>query len=1232
MFNKRLLSLVPDATRSALLCVVFTWLALVARIFLLLGVANALAGLFLGARPATSAYGVAAAQLAALCALQALACWHARRAGQQAAASMSREVFDKLVRLGPSFESRVEAGEASQLMGEGAERLRPYFSEYLPQFIYALAAPLTVFVVIWPLSWPAALVMLLCVPLVPGSIMMFMKRAKRFMGEYWGTYVDLSGAFLDAIRGLVTLKSYRADATWHERLNHQAEEFRQVTMSLLRVQMGNVWLMDLFTYAGIAAGVVVGLTQLAAGSLDLTGCLVIVLLAADFFVPMRRFGSLFHTGMNANAVAERILALLDLPEPAHGERDCDLARPEIAAEHLTFSYDGLTRALDDVALEVGVNALVGVTGESGSGKSTLARVLTGGAFDYEGSVTVCGCELRELSREALGRSVTVVSQRSHVFKGTFRSNLALGREGATDENLWGALRNAQLDDFVLAAGGLDAEVREGGSNLSGGQRQRLCFARALLRDTPIYVFDEIASNVDAESERKLLEGIQLLSVTRTVLVVSHRLSTLAWADRTYVMDAGRIVESGDHQSLMRRGGTYRRLWDQLQELEDFARANEVAYDDDAYVPTEAELRVQEVTRLHPEIPLMGAQTMQAALDVLDYARYRQAPAVSLPAGHPSWIPLPDYEAEAGSSPVTPSLDEAAGKAPSDPDSAGAEDPGPTPAPTRGSAPRIVAGMVRLTGRMAPELVVAGVLGATGNLCAAGQLVAAGACVAALASAGSRALPVAGLAAVVLLGLARGVVHYLERLLTHDQTFRTLQLVRDRVFGALRSLAPAKLQGRGAGDLAALLSSDVETLEGLYSRILAPTLATLLSSVALTAFVWERSAELGALTLVALVVVGVVMPLAGSRLTRERGTRVTDYSALMGAFVLDSLEGMGDLLQYGRASAFSQELGAHAGSLSDGSRGYDARTSTLGALPPALGLAFVAAAVALSAGLVASGALAAPDALACVLALIAALDPVEEVAHLGFSLQRTLSCARRILDVLGEEPAVRDVEPGERPGSRASVEVAHVSFAYEAGADVLSDVCLTVRPGEVLRVVGRSGVGKSTLLGLIMRFWDVDDGAVEVAGRDVRRLGTGALRSLEAYMTQDTYLLDATLRENLMLARPDASEGELERALAAAALASTVARLPRGLDTPVGAGASPLSDGERQRVGLCRALLSQAPILLLDEPTSNLDSLNEAAVLRALDEARAGRAVILVSHRKVAAALATRTLVLTGRAS
>ena len=886
MFDKRLFSLVPGVMRHIAGNVALQWLALLANVVLFVSVGRLLQSVLTGG---TTGIDLARTLLVAVVAVAVRLVCQAQATKQGLAASALAKqrvrtlVYDKLVRMGPSYRETVATSEATQLCVEGIEQLEAYFGSYLPQLFYSLIASVTLFFCLAPLCTPAAVVLLCCVPLIPISLMAVMKIAKRIMGDYWHSYTDLGALFLESIQGLTTLKVFRADEERHRRMNEEAEKFRKATMRLLTMQLNSVIVMDIFAFAGAAAGIVVMLNSYAVGTVTFAGAFAFVFLAADFFIPLRTLGSFFHTATGGMAAAERMYRIIDAPEPACGTQAVTCTSVGIECRNVSYSYDGTRTVLQNADFTARPGGFVGITGASGSGKSTLAGILTGANLSYTGSVTIGGIDLRDISAESLRDTVTYVGFRSFLFAGTVRSNLLMARAGASDDELWEALSRCRIDDFVRRSGGLDAPVSAEGTNLSGGQRQHLAMARALLHDTPVYIFDEATSNIDADSEAAIIDAVAELARTKTVVMVSHRLAALRGCDKVYVFEAGRVVQTGTHEELAKQDGPYASLWARQAELEDFsARSGEGA----------------------------GKQAVEQACQAADDAPSQQA-VTRMGAATPK----------------------------------------------RGKV-RVMLELVKLTRPLLGVLACAVVLGVAGFLAAIGITVLATSALLDLEGQACWVAASVATVAAVACGIARGPLRYAEQLCNHYLAFRVLALVRDKVFAAMRRLAPAKLEGKEKGDLVSLVTADIELLEVFYAHTLSP------AAIALT------------VSIIVLI-----------------------------------------------------------------------------------------------------------------------------------------------------------------------------------------------------------------------------------------------------------FLFATTIRENLLVAKADASDEELIAALEKAALRELVERLPQSLDTQLAELGDSLSGGERQRLGLARVFLQDAPLLLLDEPTSNLDALSEASVLKALQENRADKTVVIVTHRASAGAIADDTYAL-----
>lgn len=566
MMDKRLLALVPEALRHVLATVVWQWVGLLGNAAVVWVIARALAALAVGGTVPASVLTILSSGIVARAISARLASRESFIASQGVKKTLRRRIYEKLLALGPDYVEAVPTAEVVQLSVEGCEQLETYFGQYLPQLFYAVLAPVTLFFMVAPVCLPAAVVLLLCVPLIPVTIVAVQKVAKRILGDYWDQYAELGDSFLENLQGLTTLKIYQADAARHEAMNAEAERFRVVTMKVLSMQLNSIIVMDIVALGGAVAGMAVALAFAAAGAVDLFGCLFIILISAGFFLPMRQLGSYFHVAMNGIAASEKIFRLLGLPDPA--------PRPLLPerGDHflmgrVSFSYKEGRRVLDKVDIDVPSAGLTAIVGESGSGKSTVAALLSGRHDDYEGNVFLGGKQVRDIDRAALARYVTVVGLQARLFAGTVADNLRMAAPDATDEELWQALELARLADFLRGQDGLATRLAENAANLSGGQRQRLSLARAILHNSPVYIFDEATSNVDVESEQDIMDAICGLARYKAVVVISHRLVNAVPARRIYVLDHGVLAGAGTHEELLAGCAAYGALWNAQAELE-----------------------------------------------------------------------------------------------------------------------------------------------------------------------------------------------------------------------------------------------------------------------------------------------------------------------------------------------------------------------------------------------------------------------------------------------------------------------------------------------------------------------------------------------------------------------------------------------------------------------------------------------------------------------------------------
>lgn len=574
MLNKRLIGMVSESKRYIAGNVLCQWISLVANLVMMVWVTNLLASLFTGTLDQgtlLATLGVAAGAVVVRCLCTTFSSRMGYLASSAVKKTLREKIYGKLLRLGSSYQEKVNTSEVVQVAVEGVDQLETYFGSYLPQLFYAVLAPVTLFVVLAPVSLPAAVVLLVCVPLIPVAIVAVQRWAKKLLARYWGQYTALGDSFLENLQGLTTLKIYQADGFQQEEMNRQAEKFRKITMKVLTMQLNSITIMDLIAYGGAALGMILSVTQYQSEQVTLAECLLIIVLAADFFLPMRLLGSYFHIAMNGMAASEKIFRLLDLPEAPMPEGDVP-QEAGFRCRDLRFSYQADREVLHGINLDILVGSFTAIVGESGCGKSTVASILMGRNRGYRGTVTVGDQELSHIREDHLLEHVTYVGHQSYLFQGTVRENLRMGCPTADETQMWAVLERVKLADFLRGEKGLDTPLLERAANLSGGQCQRLALARALLHNSPVYLFDEATSNIDMESENAILAEIQALAQTKTVLLISHRLANVAWADHIYVMEQGNVVEQGTHEELCQAGGRYQQLWQAQMALEHYGEA------------------------------------------------------------------------------------------------------------------------------------------------------------------------------------------------------------------------------------------------------------------------------------------------------------------------------------------------------------------------------------------------------------------------------------------------------------------------------------------------------------------------------------------------------------------------------------------------------------------------------------------------------------------------------------
>lgn len=1397
MFDKRLFSLAPGVGRLVAAKVLCQWVGLLANVVFVvtvvvmlspalavvesafdpmfsMGDSGLISRLFIG-----FGYGGFSAETYVGCVLAIVVCavlrflmmraaaYFGAEAAERVKLALREQLFNKMLAIGPSYSQHISTADVVQSAGEGIEQIQSFFELFLPQLFYAILAPVTLFFIVAPINMPTAVTLLVCAPLIVLIVGMVAMRAARVFKKYWGKYTDMGSVFLDNVQGLETLKTFDADAHAAKKMGEQAEQFRVMTMNVLQIQLRSLTAMDVVAYGGAAAGVGVSIWQYASGAaLPLAGVLLIVLLSADFFIPLRQLGSFFHVAMNGMTSTKRIFALLDTPIPAHGMQEM----PEFGAsdngvdvcfDDVSFRYvdvntdaaaavsvaadtavtadmetgktgqiggksgvvgagktgmskddDGSVVALHGVSFTARRGQVTAIVGPSGSGKSTAVELLSGNLSGYEGCMWLQSgntgnnstqrYQINDLSIESLTREIAIVAAQSHLFAGTLRDNLLMAKPDATESELWQALEAAHISDFVRAQSQeLDLAIEQGASNLSGGQKQRIAIARALLREPAVYIFDEATSSVDVESETLILQTIRALADRgKTVIMVTHRMANAADADHVVVFEHGRVAEQGTHAELMRANGTYAKLFHAQQTVENIGLRNNAAHSTSASHALKASDSAESVTQRAE----MGLQVSDSA----ETDNQLTKNTAQLSDSPESVTQRAETTSRMSDSAETDAQGAKTGVRMSD----SAESDAKT-IPTS----RLIARLLKEVGPQRKYMIVACVCGTLGHLAA--TFLPVFGIAAAFAAVGSPvwnlSVP-AALAAMAVCALIRGGMRYAEQFMNHNVAFRLLALFRAKAFAALRRLAPAKLAGKGKGDLIALVTTDVELLEIFFAHTISPVVIAIVTTVVYALALLTLSPPLAATLIIAHLIIGVILPKLFASAVRGIGPELRKESSALDDEMLDDMRGIGEIIRFGQGDARLASIQRRTRSLWVRRVRLSVKNGDFAGFGAVLVMLFTAIAAFLamtlctavstaadmSEGLMWVGSVEsnAPALVAAFVLLASSFGPTLALSALPANLTQTFASARRLFALMDEAPAVveqgserpeyqdmtmRDVTFGYGSGARVSGErtpngrsehatgmsparPAEAQSSGEQGAGiasqpVLDHVSLDVSRQGILGIQGPSGRGKSTMLKLLMRYWDPDSGTISLSDVPLPQVDAGWRRRVQTMMGQETYLFDGTICENLAIACNDADfsdsdsnsgsnfcsnsssnaggdsadssdsdlahsipDSVLREALAKASALELVDALPNGLDTRVGELGGRLSEGEKQRIGLARMFLRDSDLVLFDEPTSRLDAYNESVILGSINDlAERGSAVVLVSHRDSTMRIADRIL-------
>jgi len=1054
---------------------------------------------------------------------------------------LRRRLYDKIVKLGPGYSGRQRSGELVLTLVDGVEQLETYFGEYLPQLLISALTPLMIFAFVAFLDFPVALILLVAalVSLVaPTAWHKF--DTKRSM-ERQEAYAAFASDFLDGIQGLATLKSFGQSESRMDLLKKRAYDLFRSTMWVLATNSLSRGITDISIAVGAATGLGYGTYRVIDGEMELSTLLIILMMGVEIFRPMRDLRTVLHEGMVGLSAAQGVYKILDA-EPVvldqHSEIETTRLEPTIEFESVSFSYPGHTQIVHDcLNFKISKGERVGVVGSSGCGKSSIVKLLLRFHDPVEGSISIGGKDLRNISFDKLRSQISVVNQDTFLFHGTIEDNIRMGRPEASEIEISDAAKNANIHEFVKTLPkGYQTIIGEKGIKLSGGQRQRVAIARALLRDTPILILDEALSAVDAENEYVIQQALDRLMKDRTTIVLAHRLSSIIKCDRILVIDQGKIVESGPHASLMKKAGSYSALMtEQVREAE----TKELLSDEEeaVFVDAETEEQLEESLLNLPTEGIIKAEGLNWKQLIVELMRHIM--------------------------------------------------------PWKG------------------RLVLSFCFGVLRVLAFIGVGVFSALIVLALKNGSDFTFLFTGLMIVAPLS---GILHWLESWVAHDMAFRLLAEMRINVFRKLDQLAPAYLVRRRTGDLMGIATQDVELVEYFFAHTVAPVFVSILIPVAVVTVLTTVNFWM-ALALLPFLLAVCISPFLMRAKVDQLGSKAREAAGELSAHGIDTIQGLAEIVAFQqesqRANEFDSLTNRHIQIRLPFFRELTLQRTILEVLTGWGGLAVVCTGALLTTyGSFDAGLLP----LLTILAMSAFL-PVSEIAQIGRQLADTLGATRRVY-ALENEPVLIADGNGLNPEDLSSgFSFRNVNFSYSGRSiPVLQNLNFDIPVGKTLALVGPSGAGKTSLAQLLMRFWDPEKGSILLNGIELRDFKLEDLRSRIALVAQDTYLFNNSLRENILVAKPAATELEISEAVKLSALSEVIESLPLGLDTMVGERGASLSGGQRQRVAIARAFLKDAPFLILDEATSHLDALSENTVHKALDLLKTNRTTIIIAHR------------------
>jgi ATP-binding cassette subfamily C protein CydCD len=1085
---------------------------------------------------------------------------------------LRQRLFEHILRLGPAYTRGERSGALTATAVEAIEALDAYFSQYLPQLALSALIPLAILITVFPLDPLSGLVLSLTAPLIPIFLVLIGKAGEALTNQQYETLSRLSAHFLDSLQGLTTLKLLGQSKAHTATITTVSEQFRDTTLAVLRVTFLSALVLELIaTLSTAMIAVEIGL-RLLYSRLTFEQAFFLLVIAPEFYLPLRMLGLRFHAGMAGSSAARQIFEILNIQPKGLVQttrRESDLPKPDrpprIALRNISYTYpDETTPAVQDLSLDIYPGEHLAVVGPSGAGKSTLIQLILGFLTPDCGEILFEGRSLQEVGAQSWRQAIGWVPQNPHLFHETILENIRLGKPAASPEELEAASQAAHLEAFIAGLPqGYETLIKEGGARLSSGQAQRLALGRAFLKDAPILILDEPTSSLDPVTESLLADstckfvqdGTASHAPSRTVITIAHRLNTVYQADRILVLEAGRLCESGTHEALLAQAGVYARM----------------------------------MQTYHRNAAMTG--TFNPA--ITDQTRGIPDPG-SIQTADPTQRSLPaDLET---CSPTPPDRATRSGR------------------PTACTFVRLLGFLKGAWGQVGLSVLLgtATIASNIGLMGTAAWLISKAALHPSIAE-----LQVA-IVAVRTFGITRGLTRYLERLVSHGVTFHLLARIRTWFYAALEPLVPARLMDYRSGDLLSRAVSDVGTLENFYVRAVAPPLTALLVTSGTAVFLGRYDPHLAWTLLAFTLVSGAGLPILAYLTSRSLGSQLVAERASLQVQLVDGIQGLADLLAFNRAdqqAAKIQASGESFGAIQQRLSWVSGLVTGLGVILANLGMWAV---LVLSVPLAIRGQM--DGVMLAVLAMVTlasfeAVTPLPLAAHM---LGSTTAAGERLFEVVTAQAEVTDPPTPAPPPAPAGIRITDLTFCYPSNSQpALADIQVGLTPGKVMAVVGPSGAGKSTLVNLLLRLWDYGTGRILLDGRELKSYAQEDVRALFTVVPHNPYFFNTTIRENLLLANPVAGDREIETATKAAQIHDFILTLPQGYHTPIGEQGTRLSGGERQRLGIARALLKVAPILVLDEPTANLDPMTECQVFETLFAIMRSRTALLITHRLVA---------------